>query len=259
MAVNKKNNKVEILSPPQTVDMADDWYQLANSDNFWIKSRFRAIASKLTKEKIDSTLLEIGCGNGVVIKQFEEKFDVLVDGCDLNMFALHQIEETRGRILCLDIFDKPKDLLGVYDGIILLDVIEHISDDSAFLETSMKYAKKGGLVIINVPALNTLFSKYDSIVGHKRRYNKKMISELFAKCNLEEISVSYFGLSLIPIAIARKLMMNFVREEKAILKGFKPPNSTTNKILNWILALENKLIKSPSLGTSIIAIGRVKE
>jgi hypothetical protein len=123
----------------------------------------------------------------------------------------------------------------------------------------MKYAKKGGLVIINVPALNILFSKYDSIVGHKRRYNKKMISELFAKCNLEEISVSYFGLSLIPIAIARKLMINFVREEKAILKGFKPPNSTTNKILNWILALENKLIKSPSLGTSIIAIGRVKE
>jgi hypothetical protein len=54
-------------------------------------------------------------------------------------------------------------------------------------------------------------------------------------------------------------MMNFVRKEKAILKGFKPPNSTTNKILNWILALENKLIKSPSLGTSIIAIGRVKE
>jgi len=138
MAVNKKNNKVEILSPPQTVDMADDWYQLANSNNFWIKSRFRAIASKLTKEKIGSTLLEIGCGNGVVIKQFEEKFDVLVDGCDLNMFALHQIEETRGRIRCLDIFDKPKDLLGVYDGIILLDVIEHISDDSAFLETSMK-------------------------------------------------------------------------------------------------------------------------
>lgn len=259
MDMNKINDKIEILSSPEKVDMADDWYQFASLDHFWMKSRFRAIESKLTKENIGSTFLEIGCGHGAVIKQFEERFDAEVDGCDLNMLALNQIKETRGRILCLDIFDKPKDLLGKYDGVLLLDVIEHIDNDSVFLGNSLTYVKKGGLVIINVPALNSLFSKYDIVAGHKRRYNKKMIRELFSSCNIEEVSISYWGLSLIPIAVIRKIMLNFVRKEKIISIGFKTPNQTVNKILNWFLALENKLIKSPSLGTSLVAIGRVKE
>lgn len=259
MDVNKINNKIEILSSPETVDMADDWYQFASLDHFWMKSRFRAIESRLAKEKIGPTFIEIGCGHGAVIKQFEDRFNVEVDGCDLNMLALNQIKETIGRIFCLDIFDKPKELLDKYDGVLLLDVIEHIDNDLFFLENSLAYVKEGGLVIINVPALNTLFSKYDTSAGHKRRYNKKMMRELFAKCNIDEVSISYWGLSLIPIAIIRKIMLNFVSKDKIISKGFKTPNHTVNKILNWVLAIENNFIKSPSLGTSLIAIGRVKE
>jgi SAM-dependent methyltransferase len=258
MDMNKVNDKIEILSSPEQVDMADDWYQFASIDHFWMKSRFRAIESKLTKIKIGSKFLEIGCGHGVVIKQFEERFDAEVDGCDLNMLALNQIKETKGRIFCLDIFDKPKELLDMYDGVLLLDVIEHIDNDYYFLENSLTYVKKGGLVIINVPALHSLFSKYDISAGHKRRYNKRMIRGLFKKCNIEEVSISYWGLSLIPIGIIRKIMLNFVRKEKVIYKGFETPNQSVNKILNWILAIENKLIKSPNLGTSLVAIGSVK-
>ena len=258
MDMNKINDKIEILSPPVKVDMADDWYQFVDLSNFWIKSRFRAIESKVTKEMIGSKFLEIGCGNGVVMRQFEEKFEIKVDGCDLNMFALDQIGKTRGRKLCLDIFDEPEELLAKYDGILLLDVIEHISNDHVFLEKSLKYLKNEGLVVINVPALNSLYSKYDIAVGHKRRYNKQSIRKLFNRCNIEEISISFWGLSLIPVATIREVMLNFVKEENIVLKGFKPPNQTLNSILNGILALENKLIKSPSLGTSLIAIGRKK-
>jgi SAM-dependent methyltransferase len=255
--MSKINEKIEILSPSDKVDMADDWYQFASLDHFWMKSRFRELESRLTKENIGSRLLEIGCGHGAVIKQFEDRFDVEVDGCDLNILALNQIKETRGRVLCLDIFDKPKDLLGKYDGVILLDVIEHIDNDLVFLENSLTYAKNGGLIIINVPALNSLFSKYDTEAGHKRRYNKRMIRELFTICNIEEVSVSYWGFSLIPIAVLRKIILNFVKKERIISSGFKTPNQTVNKVLNWILVLENKFIKSPIIGTSLLAIGRV--
>lgn len=259
MDMNKTNNKIEILSPPEAVDMADDWYQLASLDHFWMKSRFRAVESILAKEKIGLTFLEIGCGHGAVIKQFEDRFDAEVDGCDLNMLALNQIKETRGKIFCLDIFDKPKELLDKYDGVLLLDVIEHINNDSFFLENSLAYVKKGGLVIINVPALNSLFSKYDISAGHKRRYNKRMMRELFRKCNIKEVSISYWGLSLIPIAIIRKIMLNFISKEKIISKGFKTPNQTVNTIFNWMLTVENKIFKSPCLGTSLIAIGRINK
>jgi SAM-dependent methyltransferase len=258
MDMNKSNNKIEILSPPEKVDMADDWYQYATLEHFWIKARFRAIESKLTTEEIGTNLFEIGCGHGAVIKQFEEKFDVTVDGCDLNMLALNDIKDVKGRILCLNIFDKPTELLRSYDSVLLMDVIEHIENDSDFLVNCLEYVKEGGLVIINVPALNILFSKYDLAAGHKRRYNKRMMKELFAKCNIEVVSVYYWGFLLIPIAIIRKMMLNFVSKEQIISTGFSPPSKTINRILNWLLAAENKLVKSPILGTSLVAIGKIR-
>lgn len=259
MDTSKINDKIEILTPPQKVDMADDWYQFASLEHFWIKSRFRAIESKLAKEETGPAFFEIGCGHGAVIKQFEESLKVTVDGCDLNLHALNQIKGVKGRIFCLDIFNKPKALLNNYDAILLLDVIEHIDDDIHFLKNSLAYVKAGGLVIINVPALNILFSKYDIAAGHKRRYDKKMMKKLFATCDLEEISISYWGMSLIPIAIIRKIMLLFVSEKNIISAGFKTPNTLSNRVLNWILQTENKILNSPPLGTSLIGIGRTKK
>lgn len=255
----KTNNKIEILSTPIEVDMADDWYQHASANHFWIKSRFRAIKSRLREQEIGRNLFEIGCGHGIIIKQFEKEFDLIVDGCDLNMFALKDIGNTRGKIFCLNIYEKHEELLHKYDSVLLMDVIEHIENDLLFLENSIKYLKKGGLVIINVPALNSLFSKYDIVAGHKRRYNKRMMKELFKKCNIEEISISYWGFLLIPVAMIRKLILKFVSKSKIISTGFNPPNFIVNKLLNVILSLENQFISSPVLGTSLIAVGRVKD
>jgi SAM-dependent methyltransferase len=252
------NDNIRILSNPEKVDMADDWYQFADLNHFWIDSRFRAIKSKIKKEDIGENVFEIGCGHGAIIKQFEEGFNVCVDGCDLNIYALNQIRNVKGKIFCLDIYEKHEELLDKYDTVLLMDVIEHIEDDFLFLENSIKFIKRGGIVIINVPALNMLFSKYDLVAGHKRRYNKKMLQELFTKCGVEEISVSYWGFMLIPIAIIRKLMLKFVAKEKVISTGFHPPNNLSNRILNLILKAENKILNSPPIGTSLIGIGRVK-
>lgn len=252
------NNKIEILSEPQKVDMSDDYYESANLEHFWIRSRFNVIKSKLKNIDIQSELFEIGCGNGVVMNQIQEHYKITIDGCDLNMFALNQIENNKGRVLCLDIFDLPTNLIDKYKGVFLLDVIEHIENDSDFLKTSLKYLQKGGLIVINVPAVNLLYSKYDAIQGHKRRYSKKMLRKLFLDCNIEEVSISYWGLMLIPIIFIRKIVLNFVKEEKIYTTGFKTPTHIINKLLYKILYIENKILKSPILGTSIIAIGKLK-
>ena len=257
MEMTEQNNRIEILSAPEKVEMADEWYNYASLDHFWIKSRYRAIVSKLNKKNTDSYFFEIGCGHGIVIKQFEDKHNFTVDGCDLNMLALKKIRDIKGNIYCLDITERPKRLLNKYDGILLMDVIEHIENDYEFVLNSIKYSKIDGFIIINVPALNLLSSKYDKSVGHKRRYNKRMMRKLFQECGIEEVSIFYWGITLIPIAIIRKIFLMFVREDKIVSSGFKKPNKFINNALNWILKIENKYIKSPTLGTSLAAIGRI--
>ncbi len=245
------------ISSPEKVDMADDWYLYATLKHFWIRGRFRAtMRNRALRDLKAARILEIGCGNGLVIQQFEKQPNIVVDGSDLNMFALEKVGAIKGSLYCLNIFDKPAELLNRYDAVLLMDVIEHIDDDAEFLRAGTNYLKPGGLVVINVPALNTLFSKYDVAVGHKRRYDKKMIRKLFALCDIEEVSVRYWGFTLLPVAILRNVILKFTNEDRVISTGFRPPNSVLNWLMDKVFALESAVLPSPVLGTSIIAIGR---
>jgi 2-polyprenyl-3-methyl-5-hydroxy-6-metoxy-1,4-benzoquinol methylase len=260
MEKNMTTREIELISDPEKVDMADDWYDFAEPNHFWIRGRYNAL-EKLLPGAIDYStcrFLEIGCGNGLIIDQFERFLNTTVDGCDLNLLALNKITNLKGDLYCLNIFDKPEKLLNKYDGILLMDVIEHIDDDSAFLKTATKYLKKGGLVIINVPSINFFYSRYDIAAGHKRRYSKKMMKNLFDKNDIELVRISYWGLTLVPIVLLRKLLLRIVNNNDTIKNGFKPPNETFNKVLDKILRWETKLVKSPFIGTSLIAIGRIR-
>ncbi len=248
-----------MISSPEEVDMTDDYYQFATKEHFWIKARFNAaMRNDEVKSLRNKRLLEIGCGNGVVMNQLEEKYQTIVDGCDLNMFALEQVGEVNGRLFCLNIFDRPKELLGSYDGILLMDVIEHIEDHVEFLKTCAEYLKEGGFILINVPALNSLFSEYDVLNGHKRRYNKKMMRKLFASCDIEEGRIFYWGFILYPLLYLRKLILKLRSKRNPITLGFKPPNRIVNILFDKLLAIENSIIKSPIFGTSLVGFGRIR-
>lgn len=252
------SDDIEIISPPEKVDMADDWYEFANLHHFWIKARFDAL--KLHLNKIDlrgSKLFEVGCGNGMIINQFEREYNATVDGCDLNMLALRQAKGHRGKLYCLNIFEPPKDFVKKYDGVLLMDVIEHIDDDSTFLKASIQYVKDDGLVMINVPAINLFFSKYDTAAGHKRRYNKTMMRKVLGENNITPLAIYYWGFTLVPVVLLRKLVLKIFGGKNTIRTGFHPPNEFTNRMFNGILSLENRLMNSPWIGTSLIAIGKV--
>ena len=68
-----------------------------------------------------------------------------------------------------------------YDAVYSLNVIEHIEDDVGALESIKRILKKDGVLIIYVPAFNSLYSEMDKKVGHYRRYSK---GELVEKLNV---------------------------------------------------------------------------
>jgi hypothetical protein len=56
------------------------------------------------------------------------------------------------------------------DAIYLIDVLEHIEDDSALLDRFYDKLKTGGRLFIYVPARSELYSAFDEKIGHYRRY-----------------------------------------------------------------------------------------
>jgi len=256
----KLDENIVELSPPRKVEMADEWFEVANTNHFWIRWRFEVLR-KYTSTFLANhgNILEIGCGSGVVMNQFEQLLNKVIDGCDLNLYALKRIKNANGKKYVYNIFDLNEGMVGRYDTVILLDVVEHIENDLEFLFAARKHAKVGGYVVINVPAMNSLFSRYDEQAGHQRRYTKKMLKVLCEQAGLDVISIQYWGFSLIPVAIIRKVLLLVVASDSIIEIGFKPPSAWINKMFQLLMKVELFLVKSPPVGTSLFAVAKIRD
>jgi 2-polyprenyl-3-methyl-5-hydroxy-6-metoxy-1,4-benzoquinol methylase len=249
-------NRIEQLSSVTDVSMADEWFEYATADHFWMRWRHEMLVRQLTRIGHPiSKALDVGCGHGIVRQLVERDFGFPVDGCDLNQHALEKAANGKGRVFVYNIFDRNPALLEAYDLVLLMDVIEHVDDDVGFLSAALEHVKPGGIVAINVPALMACYSKYDEVVGHKRRYNISRIEWLFRQTNIEPLSIVYWGATLLPLLFARKIVVRFVSREQTIHTGFAEHNVVTRNILRMIQRLELSVPFAMPIGTSLMAFG----
>jgi hypothetical protein len=65
-----------------------------------------------------------------------------------------------------------------FDSILYIDVLEHIEDHRAELESASQHLAPGGKLIVLSPAYQFLFSPFDESIGHYRRYDRASLSAL---------------------------------------------------------------------------------
>jgi SAM-dependent methyltransferase len=251
--------EIEVLSRPQTVSMAGEWFQFATADHFWMQWRHRLLVRAFKRAGVRvRRALEIGCGHGVARDMLERDFDFPVDGCDLDRSPLDMAKPGRGQLFVYDIFDQAPSLLGHYDAVFLLDVLEHIPDDAAFLSAALRHLRPGGLSVINVPASLRLYSDYDRVAGHLRRYTTSGLANLLKRCGIETQGVWPWGLSMVPLLLARKTLLRRAKTAAVIRAGFVPPNKISRLLLQGLKNVETALPFPMPFGTSILAWGRLR-
>lgn len=250
----------ETISESIPVSMHEDWFEIATVDHFWMQWRFDVFKKNIqSKYPLGKKILEIGCGPGVFRNQVETYYNIPVDGCDLNINALEIANQGKGRLMQYNIFDKNPLLIGKYDSIVLMDVVEHLVDDVNFIKTAAAYGKPGSLVFINVPAGMYLFSKYDIQVGHIRRYNKNDLRKALESAGLEPLELTYWASLLIPLGILRKIILALsTKDEDTIKNGFKPPGKIAHSLLKLLKNFEVNLFPKLPFGASLFAVGRIK-
>ena len=252
-------SQIETISEPQAVSMADDWFQFATSDHFWMQWRHRILLRTIKRAGIPLRhALEIGCGHGVARDMLERDLGITVDGCDLNRTALEMAKPGKGKLFIYNIFDQEPSLLGRYDAVFLLDVIEHIDDDAAFLTAALRHLRPGGLVTVNVPASMLFFSEYDRAAGHVRRYSADSLTKLLRRCGVQVDAIHRWGLLMVPLLLVRKVVLRRAKTAAAIRAGFVPPNGMSRLLLHGMKNIETALPFSMPFGTSVLARGHLR-
>ncbi len=76
--------------------------------------------------------------------------------------------------------------------LLLLDVLEHIEDDGAFLRTMYRKLAPGGRALLTVPAFQRLWSSEDDEARHYRRYRLEQLKDAAQNAGFEVLYSNYF-------------------------------------------------------------------
>jgi 2-polyprenyl-3-methyl-5-hydroxy-6-metoxy-1,4-benzoquinol methylase len=245
---------IEYFSQPAKVSMADEWFEVATLDHFWVRRRFE-VFRRLAGSLIPSVrqIAEVGCGHGLLQRQIEDAYGREVTGFDLNEFALKQNVSRISKVCCYDIYQRDATFRHQFELIVLFDVLEHIAAEDGFFDALKFLLAPGGKVVVNVPAGQWAYSAYDEVAGHVRRYSIGTLREAALRNKLEVSDWSYWGLPLTPILALRKLWLAGNRSRQGIIStGFAPRTPAINAILGFISRCEP--IPQKLLGTSLMAV-----
>ncbi len=232
---------IEYLSATQTVNMSDAWFEIAALDHFWIRRRFEVLRACLGAGQADlRSVAEIGCGNGVLQRQVGDWLGVRIDGFDLNEFALQQSIAMDHNLYVYNVLEKQVRFKQKYDLVLLFDVLEHVENPMEFLDAAHYMLKPNGRLAINVPALQSLYSRYDRAAGHLLRYDMDSVDSLISKTSFTTFTRTYWGFGLLPILALRKLLLVVQKDEKKIIDmGFNPSHPIFDSLLFFLSKIEH--------------------
>jgi len=232
-----------------------DFMNREESEHWWYRIRRKMVHDlirNLCPGRNNLKILDAGCGTGGMLIELARYGNVY--GVDESERAVNYcLRKSIPRVLLSGVSSLPYKS-DMFDIVTILDVLEHINDDSSAVREIQRVLKPGGYCIIFVPAFSFLWSITDVVSKHFRRYNMSSLLMLLSNSQLKVTRKSYFNFFLFPpIAIIRILVRLFklpVKSENGFSHGI------INSILHGIFYLESILIKYISFpfGVSILVV-----
>jgi SAM-dependent methyltransferase len=148
-------------------------------------------------------ILEIGSGVGNISHHFiDSGQQIALSDIRENYREVLQKEFPANKVYDIDIVDPAfdtvhKELLGKFDSVFALNVVEHVKDDKVAMANMSKLLKPGGKLTVLVPAHQWLYNGIDRALEHYKRYDRKSLSSLMHEYGTP-VKTFYFNAMGIP-------------------------------------------------------------
>jgi SAM-dependent methyltransferase len=147
-------------------------------------SNYRKYQFNLINKYIGKNILEVGSGDrsftSQIVRDVRDIERLVSIEPSVALFELYKdkyLLPASVSVECIDLFDVTEASHGLFDTIILIHVLEHIEKDREALSHLHTLLRPNGRILIEVPAMPSLFSVHDRMLGHFKRYNKRNFRE----------------------------------------------------------------------------------
>jgi SAM-dependent methyltransferase len=235
---------------PSYADRYSDLYHR----HWWWRSRERYVMRWVGRIAQGRRLkmLDIGCGDGFLWGRLAEHGDV--EGIEPDPHLVPPESSRRARIEFSTFPGRTR--TERYDVIFMLDVVEHIEDDRGALRAAYDLLAPGGHLIVTVPALMLLWSEFDVVNRHFRRYRRGALAKLMREVGLDVVSARYYYFwPVLPLLLRRAL---FRAQNHGQSKFLEVPPRPVNAALETLSNFDHwatRIVPVP-FGGSIIAVGK---
>jgi len=215
----------------------------AKNYNRWIADNFFPY--------IKAPLLEFGAGIGNISELLSSYTPLCLTDTDERMLALLKNKFSHINDVSVNFLDitqpPPEHLVGSFQTVIGINVLEHVEDDEKALFHLGNILKPSGRLLLLVPAKKWAYTDLDRQLGHFRRYEKKELGEKLAKASFQIEKLYFFNII--------GLMSWIIRDKLQRSGGLRPYQiSLFDTIVPILKRIESKI--SMPLGISLIAIAQ---
>ena len=184
--------------------------------------------------KPNSKVLDVGCASGYIAYLLKNK-NCQVTGIDIDEKYLEEAKNHCESVHLLDISKMSKEgkkIKGIFDVIILGDILEHTSHPHEILINLKENLKDEGIMIISVPNIVNLYARIKIISGnfdyedkgifdrtHLRFFTIKSLKKLVNKCGFE---IKRIDFTPIPIKLIFKESPDVMNSSLHLLANIHP-------------------------------------
>jgi SAM-dependent methyltransferase len=216
--------------------------------------RFNTWLGDTLRPYVGDRVLEIGAGIGSLTNQFIPRDLYVASDIDhdyLRYLHSYSIGKPYLRIVELDAMgsDGFRLLKGQFDTVLMINVLEHLSDPQLALQNLYSALAREGRAIVLVPQNQALYGTLDKAIDHQQRYSRDQLRERMEKAGFEIETLLDFNRTSAPgWYLNGKILKrtHFSPIQIKVLELLMPIIRNTDRIWPW-------------QGISLIAVGRKRK
>jgi 2-polyprenyl-3-methyl-5-hydroxy-6-metoxy-1,4-benzoquinol methylase len=234
------------------------------TNHWWYRILHSLVLESIERELMSPNIhvLDAGCGTGGLMHSLKAAGYRQVKGFDLSPIAV-DICQKRGLDVQLASLNDIATIQAPskFDVIISNDTLYYLSSDQqlAFLKNANTRLNRGGLLLMNMPALAVFRGTHDRAVGILHRFNRLEVKELIQSAGFEALTLRYWPFSLSPAIFVVRAWQRLKYDPASLIKplsDLKSHSVLLNTLLYRLIRLEIRLARNTPFGSSLFTVLR---